>query len=82
MEKVDNKNPAKNNGWTPLHFAARNGHLEACRAIMGKTVDKNPKANDGLTPKDVARNNGHLVIVKLFTKFAEHLEILKQLLET
>ena len=31
MDKVDVKNPKSNSGWTPLHSAARAGHLNICR---------------------------------------------------
>ena len=44
-------NPANENGETPLHLAAKNGHLEICELILdglGKT--KNPVDKKGRTP--------------------------------
>ena len=44
-------NPANENGETPLHLAAKNGHLEICKLILdglGKT--KNPVDKKGRTP--------------------------------
>ena len=34
IEKVGDKNPAGNYGWTPFHHAAMNGDLEVCRLII------------------------------------------------
>ena len=48
-DKIDNKNPGRNDGWTPLHEAARNGHLNVCEYIMQKIDNKNPGQNIGMT---------------------------------
>ena len=50
MENIEDKNPKDNNGWTPLHYAASNGHLAICQLIMENIEDKNPKENNGWTP--------------------------------
>ena len=42
---------------TPLHVAARNGHLEVCKLIIANTEERNPIDNFGLTPKDYANKN-------------------------
>ena len=34
MENLQNKNPQANDGWTPLHEAAKNGKTETCKIIM------------------------------------------------
>ena len=44
-------------GLTPLHVAARNGHLEVCKLIIANTEERNPIDNFGLTPKDYANKN-------------------------
>ena len=54
MERIDDKNPVSNNGTTPLHSAAQNGHLNVCDYIIGKVENKNPGRNDGDTPLHVA----------------------------
>ena len=38
---VIDKNPAANNGWTPLHSAAKNGHYDIYKLIMDKVENKN-----------------------------------------
>ena len=37
-------------GWTPLHEAAINGHVEVCRLILENIEEKNPNDNYGRTP--------------------------------
>ena len=34
-------------GWTPLHSAAKNGHLKNCEYITFNIENKNPGRNDG-----------------------------------
>ena len=46
-------------GWTPLHFAAQKGQLEACKLIMGNVTEKNPANMCGQTPKSLAIENDH-----------------------
>ena len=43
---VDDKNPAKDDGLTPLALAANNGHLEEIKFISEKVSVKTPKTND------------------------------------
>ena len=58
IEKVVDINPGS---VTPLHLAARNGHLELCQFIMEKVEDQNPKApRCGTTPLHLAAIKGHL----------------------
>ena len=62
IERIANKNPADNRGFTPLHNAAKWGYLDIMRLIIGHVEDKYPVNNDGKTPKDLAMhyftNNG------------------------
>ena len=69
MEKLENKNPGDNDGYTPLHDTALGGHLEVCRAIMEKLENKNPRDNFGETPKDMAHT---LMIMELFSNSSDH----------
>ena len=41
-KKFQYKNPANSKGQTPLHFAAKEGHMEVCQLIMENFQDKNP----------------------------------------
>ena len=52
-------------GMTPLHMAAKNGHIEICKIILDKIVDKNPKDNSDWTPLHKAAGNGHVEVCKL-----------------
>ena len=63
MENLVDKNPRKDDGWTPLHYAAKKGHLDICKLICKNIEDKNPKDNYGLSPIFLANGNGHMEIV-------------------
>ena len=52
IENIADKNPAALNGSTPLHLAAKKGHLEIVRLIVETGVDKNSLFN-GKTPLDL-----------------------------
>ena len=70
LEKVNNKNPAIavgcQSGWTPLHFAARHGHIDICRIIIANVDDKHPINDDGETPMDIADRFNYASIYRLF----------------
>ena len=61
---LENKNPPRNDGWTPLHSAAENGHFEIVKYIAGHLENKNPARNNGTTPLLIAAQEGHFEIVK------------------
>jgi ankyrin repeat protein len=37
-------------GWTPLHWACKNGHVEVVKALLEKGADLHAKTNLGETP--------------------------------
>ena len=43
---MDDKNPAKDDGLTPLALAANNGHLKEIKSICEKVLVKTPRTND------------------------------------
>ena len=47
MKELVDKNPAENEGFTPLHFAAQKGHSNVCDLIMKEVVDKNGSDGNG-----------------------------------
>ena len=51
--QVNDKNPRSNFGWTPLHSAARGGHLEICELITSNVEEKDPPDNNGVTPSKI-----------------------------
>ncbi len=57
-------------GMTALLFAARDGHLEAARALIEAGADVNqPSAGDGSTPIVMATANGHFDLAKFFLDY-------------
>ena len=77
MGKLRNKNPEtiswlNEDGMTPLHYAAFNGHFRVCKLIIENTSDKNPSAikSNGITPLHWAAFSGHVKICHLIM---EHL---------
>ena len=49
-------------GWTPLHLAAHNGHLAVCDFILQNAMDINPKDSEGWTPLHSAAQKGHMEV--------------------
>jgi ankyrin repeat protein len=53
-------------GITPLHFAAGNGHMDVSRILLAKGADANAKtSNDGNTPSQLAALGGHKNVLEL-----------------
>ena len=72
MGKLRNKNPGtisrlNEEGMTPLHYAAYNGHFRVCKLIIENTSDNNPSCikSDGITPLHWAAFSGHVKICHL-----------------
>ena len=66
--KLENKNPADNDGWTPLDAAAHEGHFKICEFILEKLENKNPGRNDGWTPLHSAAQSGHFMICEFIDR--------------
>ena len=60
----NDKNPSSNNGCTPLHAAAQNGHLDIFKFIYENIPEKNPQNVNGWLPLHYAAYNGHTAICK------------------
>ena len=41
--KGKKKNSLNHDGWTPLHYAAQNGHFDQCKIILDNVKEKIPK---------------------------------------
>ena len=51
--------PRDDDGWTPLHYAAKEGHLDVYKTISNLVEDKNPKDLEDFTPLHAAAMNFH-----------------------
>jgi hypothetical protein len=62
------------NGWTPLYFAAYNGHVEIIRLLLQNGAEVNAKDNHGHTPLQDAAFQGHVDILHLLVENGADLE--------
>ena len=58
-------------GWTPLHWAARWGHTEVAQALLEAGADVNAKNELGQTPLDMAAEEGEIDMILLLAKAAQ-----------
>jgi ankyrin repeat protein len=61
-------NAKTDDGWTPLHFAAVNGHKEIVELLIAKSANVNAKNSSGETPLDWAIEKTHTEIADLLRK--------------
>ncbi|CAK1546423.1 unnamed protein product [Leptosia nina] len=54
-----------NSGWTPLHYAAFEGHIEVCEALLEAGAKVDEADNEGKGPLLLAAQEGHVDLVKL-----------------
>jgi ankyrin repeat protein len=52
-------------GWSALHYASTNGHLEIVRFLLDKGAYVDPESPNGTTALMMAARGGHIQIVKL-----------------
>ena len=57
--------------WSPLHIAAKQGHLEFCKYIIEETKDSNPTREDGIAAIHMATLTGCWEICQLMIKNLE-----------
>ena len=76
MDILIYNNPKNEQGVTPLHLAAAEGHLEICKQML-KVIependecidDLNPKDNEGSTPLHYSASKGQMSICRLLLK--------------
>ena len=65
------KNPGNAVGFTPLHYAALNGHFKVCKFIIKLLTNKNPGDKTGSTPLHYAAHEGQTRICKLIMEYLE-----------
>lgn len=65
LEDIDvNVDVKTNDKWTPLHFAAEEGHLAAVKELLLAKADINAQTSHGITPLYLAAREGHVDVVK------------------
>ena len=52
-------------GWTPLHWASEEGHVEVVRLLIEHGADLAAQGEDGSTPLHWASERGHVEVVQL-----------------
>ena len=57
--------PRNNDGVTPLHLAALNGHKDVAELLLANKAEVNAKDNHGETPLHLAAVNGHKDVAEL-----------------
>ena len=55
-------------GWTPLHYAARHGDLDNCRALLNRGAVISAKAEGGQTPLHLASQYDHVELAKFLIR--------------
>ncbi|XP_065888450.1 ankyrin repeat domain-containing protein 39-like isoform X2 [Dysidea avara] len=60
-----NPNLTDSSGYTPLHYASRNGHHEVCEALLKGGADVDFQTRGGATALHRAAYMGHMSIVQL-----------------
>jgi ankyrin repeat protein len=58
-------NAKDDDGWTPLFYAADEGHKEIAELFIAAGADVNAKTGRGFTPLYMAASGGHKEIVEL-----------------
>jgi hypothetical protein len=65
LEEGCNPNTRDSDGWTPLHWAAKEGYVNVARLLLERGADLNARDNNGATPLHVAALYGRANVVKL-----------------
>ena len=61
--------PQDNQGRTPLHYAAMNGHFDVIKLLIPVTRNLIPEDRMGMTPIKYAAINGHFKLIHLMVGF-------------
>jgi hypothetical protein len=68
VEAGADKDKADANGYSPLHIACENGHIEVVRLLVEAGADKDKAMANGYTPLFIACQNGHVEVVRLLVE--------------
>lgn len=53
------------NDWTPLHFAAWEGHADVVRLLLDNNADPGVAVGVGYTPLRIAEERGHTTVARI-----------------
>jgi ankyrin repeat protein len=59
----------RENGLTPLHLAASEGHLDICQMLLERNADVRVHDDSGDTPLHLAASSNHLEIARILLKY-------------
>ena len=65
-------------GLAPVHFAARQGHLEAVQALVSGGADINQRSGDETTPLLIAIINGHFDVARFLIEHGADVRLASQ----
>ena len=51
--------------WTPLHFAAREGHVDIVRYLVDKVADLNIKNEDGVSEREYTADCKLVLLIRV-----------------
>ena len=64
MERGADVNVKENRSMTPLHWAARSGHLSVVKLLVERGADVRVKNDHGQTASDLARSKGKIYVAE------------------
>jgi ankyrin repeat protein len=73
LEKGADVNAKRNDGWTPLHWASCENHIEIAELLIEKGADVDAKDNENWTPLHWASCENHIEIAELLLKAGAYL---------
>ena len=68
LGKNANPNIQDEDGISPLHLAAQNGHTQVVELLLEHEAEKDIKNNQGFTPLSLAAQKGHTQVVELLQR--------------
>ena len=69
---MENFNAPNKNGYTPIHFQARNGHIDVIKVLAPLTENPNTPNKNGQTPIYWAAFGGHIEVIKFLASLTEN----------